>query len=151
VIVTDLPSLYTTDYRGSSIEQIPMCRGLTNIQSMKLLVSVSAGYPGTKEWIQYAGTPYADKLKVVSGCTGVQAPQMFPYIPNQLPGLLVAIKGAGEYEKLVNEKYSGTNPPPKYLEAARRMGPQLVAHLLMIGLIVMGNVVYFLKRRQRRA
>jgi hypothetical protein len=75
---------------------------------------------------------------------------MFPYIPNQLPGLLVAIKGAGEYEKLVNEKYSGPNPPPKYLEADRRMGPQLVAHLLMIGLIVMGNTVYFLKRRQRR-
>jgi hypothetical protein len=151
VIVTDLPSLYTTDYRGTSIEQIPMCRGLKNIQSMKLIMSVSAGYPGTKEWIQYAGTPYADKLKVVSGCTGVQAPQMFPYIPDQLPGLLVAIKGAGEYEKLVNEKYSGPNPPPKYLEADRRMGPQLVAHLLMIGLIAMGNVVYFLKRRQRRA
>lgn len=148
VIVTDLKSLYTTDARGTSIDQIPMCQGIRNIQSMNLLVSVSAGYAGTKEWVLYAAVPYANKLVLVSGCTGVQAPQMFPYIPNQLPGLLVAIKGAAEYEKLVNDAYSGPTPDPKYLEATRRMGPQLVAHLLMIGLIVAGNIVYFLGRRR---
>jgi hypothetical protein len=151
VVITDLRSLYSTDSRGTSIDQIPMCRGVTNIQGMNLLVSVSAGYPGTKEWIQYAVTPYSDKLKMVSGCTGVQAPQLFPYIPNQLPGLLVAIKGAAEYEKLVNDKYSGPSPEPKYLEADRRMAPQLVAHLLMIGLIIGGNVLYFLQRREGRS
>jgi len=151
VIVTDLRSLYTTDARGTGIDQIPMCAGVTNIQSMNLLVSISAGYPGIKEWIQYAVTPYPNKLKLVAGCTGVQAPQMFPYIPNQLPGLLVAIKGAAEYESLVNEKYSGPNPDPKYREANRRMGPQLVAHLLMIVLIVGGNVLYFMQRRRERS
>jgi hypothetical protein len=151
VVITDLRSLYSTDSRGTSIDQIPMCRGVTNIQGMNLLISVSAGYPGTKEWIQYAVTPYSDKLKMVSGCTGVQAPQLFPYIPNQLPGLLVAIKGAAEYEKLVNDKYSGPSPEPKYLEADRRMAPQLVAHLLMIGLIIGGNVLYFLQRREGRS
>ena len=26
------------------------------------------------------------------------------------------------------------------------MGPQLVAHLLMIGLIIMGNIIYFVER-----
>ena len=62
VIVTDLRSLYTTDARGSSIDQIAMCRDVKNIQSMKLIVSVSAGYPGAKEWIQYAVTPYPDKI-----------------------------------------------------------------------------------------
>ena len=46
VIITDLPSLYTTDFRGTSIEQIPMCRGLKNLQSMNLLVSVSARVSG---------------------------------------------------------------------------------------------------------
>ncbi len=72
VVITDLRSLYTTDARGTSLDQIPMCRGLTNIQGMNQLVSISAGYPGTKEWIQYAVTPYSDKLQIVSGCTGVQ-------------------------------------------------------------------------------
>lgn len=148
VIVTDLRGLYTTDSRGTGIDQIPMCQGITNIQSMKLIVSISAGYPGTKEWIQYAVSPYPDKLRIVSGCTGVQAPQLFPYIPGQLPGLLVAIKGAAEYETLVNDKYSGPHPDPKYREANRRMGPQLVAHLLMIALIIAGNILYFMQRRR---
>jgi hypothetical protein len=149
VILTDLRSLYSTDAKGTSIDQIPMCRDIRNIQNMNLLVSISAGQ-GLKEWIQYAVTPYHDKLKMVGGCTGVQAPQMFPYIPEQLPGLLAAIKGAAEYEKLVNDKYSGAAPDAKYREAIRRMGPQLVAHLLMIGLIIAGNVIYFVQRRTER-
>jgi hypothetical protein len=150
VILTDLRSLYTTDSKGTPLDQIPMCRDLRNIQGMNLLVSISAGSGGIKEWIQYAITPYRDRLKMVGGSTGVQAPQLFPYIPDQLPGLLAAIKGAAEYEKLVNEKYSGPNPDPKYREAIRRMGPQLVAHLLMIGLIITGNVIYFMQRRAER-
>ena len=66
----------------------------------------------------------------------------------QLPGLLGAIKGAAEYEKLVMDRYGGDDPDPKYLEALRRMGPQLVAHLLIIILIVLANVVYFAERRR---
>jgi hypothetical protein len=149
VIVTDLRGLYTTDARGTNIDLIPMCQGIENIQQMDLVVNVSAGYPGTKEWVQYAATPYPDDIRIVAGNTGVQAPLMYPYIPQQLPGLLGAIKGAAEYEALVVEKYDrarGREPDPKYLEAKRRMGPQLVAHLLMIALIIVGNVVFFAER-----
>jgi len=149
VIVTDLRGLYTTDALGTNIDQIPMCRGVENVQSMDLVINVSAGYPGTKEWVQYAATPYPDKIKIVGGCTGVQAPILYPYIPKQLPGLLGAIKGAAEYEALVNEHYDtkkGRETPAKYLEGKRRMGPQLIAHVLMILLIVVGNIVYFIGR-----
>ncbi|MFO1093117.1 MAG: hypothetical protein U0992_07365 [Planctomycetaceae bacterium] len=148
VIVTNLPNLFPTDARGTSLGQIPMCRDLQNIQQMKLIVNVSAGYPGTKEWVLFAATPYP-KTRLVAGCTGVQAPLFYPYVPEQLPGMLAAIKGAAEYEALVNAKYSkGDQSPAKYREAKRRMGPQLVAHLLMIGLIVAGNFVYFAGRRR---
>jgi hypothetical protein len=160
VIVADLRQIYTTDAQGTGIDQIPMCRGVGSIRDMDLLVEISAGYPGTKEWVQYAATPYG--LRLVGGCTGVQAPLLYPYIPDQLPGLLGAIKGAAEYEQLVvdrNRKRDPTaddgSPPaaepseevdPKYLEGRRRMGPQLVAHLLMIGLILLGNVVFLVQR-----
>ena len=77
------------------------------------------------------------------GVTGVSAPLYYPYIPRQLHGLLGAIKGAAEYEQLVIDKYGGPNPDPKYIEGLRRMGPQLVAHLLIIGLIIVANVLYF--------
>jgi hypothetical protein len=148
VIVTNLRALYTTDSRGTAISQIPMMEGIDNIQQMDLIVNISAGYPGAKEWVQYAVTPYPDRIRLVAGSTGVQAPLLYPYIPEQLPGLLGAIKGAAEYESLVNSAYSGDDPDPKYLEALRRMGPQLVAHLLVIALIIVANVLFFINRRR---
>ena len=119
VIVTDLKQLYSTDDRGTNLDQIPMCRDLVNIQSMDLVAEVSAGYPGVKEWVQYAATPYPDQIRLVAGCTGVGAPLLYPYIPEQLRGLLGAIKGAAEYEKLVVDRYdreAGREPDLKYLE-----------------------------------
>lgn len=150
VIVTNLRGLYTTDFRGTNLDLIPMCQPVESIQQMKLIVNVSGSYPGTKEWVQYAVTPYHSRLRMVAGCTGVQTPEMYPYVPNQLRGLLGAIKGASEYETLVADRYLGPKPDPKYLEARRRMGPQLVAHLLMVGLIIAGNVLFFLQRRAPR-
>ncbi len=151
VIVTDLRQLYTTDSFGTTIDAIPMMKDIENIQQMDLVVNVSAGYAGTKEWIQYAATPFPDEIRIVGGCTGVQAPLMYPYIPQQLPGLLGAIKGAAEYEKLVMDKYGGDLPAGKYLEGQRRMGPQLVAHVLILVLVVVGNAVYLTGRRREAA
>lgn len=187
-----------------------MMREVRSVQDMDLLVNVSAGYPGSKEWVLYASTPFGrspsnpDGFQMVAGCTGVQAPLMYPYIPRQLAGLLGAIKGAAEYEFLVNrwilerrlaailergglgaeeamglakdlasspaaaEEFAASGEaaslppelkaelvaaaeapiPGKYLEGQRRMGPQLVAHLLMVGLILAGNAIYFASRRR---
>jgi len=151
VIVTDLRELYTTDDKGTNVDQIPMMDGIKSVQDFNLVINVSAGYVGTKEWVQYAATPYPDKIKLVAGCTGVQAPLLYPYIPQQLPGLLGAIKGAAEYEKLVVDKYlrdEGIEPDGRYLEGIRRMGPQLVAHVLMIMLIIAGNWIFFVERKR---
>jgi hypothetical protein len=161
VIVTDLRQLYTTDAAGTSLDNIPMMSGIRNIRQMKLIVNVSAGYAGTKEWVQYAVTPYQKEgLRMVAGCTGVQAPLLYPYIPEQLPGLLGAIKGAAEYEALVLQHYGQSILvsdergekviPGKYLEGQRRMGPQLVAHVLMILLIIAGNVIFFIEKKRER-
>lgn len=149
VILTNLRELYTTDTRGTAVEQIAMMAGIRNVQQMKLVVNVSAGAPGIKEWVQYGVTPYPN-LRLVGGVTGVQAPLMYPYIPRQLRGLLGAIKGAAEYEQLVLAKYGGPNPDPKYQEGLRRMAPQLTAHVLVIGLILVANVLFVIDRRRER-
>lgn len=153
VIVTDLKQLYTTDHFGASIDSIPMMANIQSVQDFDLVINVSAGYAGTKEWVLYASTPYPENIRIVAGCTGVQSPLLYPYIPKQLPGLLGAIKGAAEYEKLVLDKYGSRdengnlNEPGKYLEGIRRMGPQLIAHILMILLVVAGNLIYFKERK----
>jgi len=201
-IATDFGQMFPNDARGTPIESIPMMEGIASISSFDAIINVSAGYPGSKEWVLYAATPYKKPLLV--GCTGVQAPQMYPYVPLQVQGLLGAIKGAAEYESVVNawvrrhtietileeadvdaadaetmttsfladsgdltawlatpaaggltaakrtalsDAVDG-DEPGIFLEAQRRMGPQLVAHLLMIGLILAGNAVFFVTRRR---
>jgi hypothetical protein len=151
VIVTDFLELFSTDAKGTPFKDIPMNKEISSVQDMDLVINISAGSAGTKEWVQYAVTPYPDEITLVAGCTGVQAPLLYPYIPEQLPGLLGAIKGAAEYEKLVFDKYyrdEGKVVPGRYQEGVRRMGPQLVAHLLMILLIIAGNFIYFVEKKR---
>ena len=113
-----------------------------------MIVSISAGDPGTKQWVQFASTPYS--IKTVSGCTGVQAPIMLPYIPKQLIGVLAGIKAAAEYEQALITGYPDLDREDAK-EGLRRMGPQVVAHVLMIFLVIAGNVIFYMERKRGAA
>lgn len=146
VIVTDLRKSFASDINSVSLDELPMTRGVKNLQDVDLIINVSAGYPGTKEWVLYASTPFG--ITTVAGCTGVQAPYLYPYVPEQLLGMLGAIKGAAEYEFLLTGAYPHLQDAPEAQEALRRMGPQLFAHLTLIALIVIGNIIFFTQRRR---
>lgn len=146
VAVSDMKELFTSDAYGTSLNEIPLTKGMKNIQNVDLLVNVSAGDPGSKQWVQYAATPY--NIKMVAGTTGVQAPALYPYIPEQLIGVLGAIKAAAEYEQTIIETYPKFEDDPNAKEGLRRMGPQFVAHSLMIVLIVIGNIIFFVGRKR---
>ncbi len=153
VVVSNLKELFANDTNGTDLEKIPLTEGMKNIQDVDLIVNVSGSDPGTKQWVQYASTPFG--IKTVAGTTGVQAPPLYAYIPDQLQGILAAIKAAAEYEQVLIDAYPDQlkdNDNAK--EGLRRMGPQLVAHVLMVLLIVAGNVIYFFgnaKNAQRGA
>lgn len=149
VVVSNMGELFTSDVNGQSLKSIPLTRDLTNIRRMDLILNVSAGYPGAKEWVQYAAAPY--NIALAAGSTGVQTPNLYPYLPNQMLGLLGAIKGAAEYEALLVQKYPEYGKLATHLKGTERMGPQLIAHLLVLALIVLGNVVLFLQRKAREA
>ncbi|MGE3314660.1 MAG: hypothetical protein AB7O26_06040 [Planctomycetaceae bacterium] len=147
LVMTNLRQICPSDSRGTPLSEIPLTKDLKNFQQCDLIASVSAGTPGAKEWVQYAATPY--NVDMVAGSTGVQAPGLYPYIPSQLNGMLAAIKGAAEYEQTLLDRYPELLENPNAREAQRRMGPQLVMHLWIILLIVVGNIVYFAgKKRQ---
>ncbi len=146
VIVNDLAAMFSTDVRGKSLSEMPLTQNIKNIQKVSMIVAVSAGSPGAKEWVQYAATPY--DIPMVSGTTGVQTPLLYPYIPNQLAGVLGGIKAAAEYEQTLLDRYDDLKAKPQAQEGMRRMGPQLVAHMLIILLILVGNTVYFIGRKK---
>ena len=150
VITTNFRKGFPVDQRGRDTADLPILQGVQTVADFPLLVEVGAGYPGAKEWVQYVVTGLNGSMRMVAGTTGVSTPQLFPYYPRQLAGILAGIKGAAEYEVLVNAGLGGTTPD-KYLEAQRRMGPQMFGHLLLVGLIVLGNVIHFTRSRRASA
>ena len=99
-------------------------------------MSVSAGYPGTKEWVQQVVSRY--HVPMVAGVTAVSAPEYYPYLQaGQLQGLLGGMAGAAEYEVLVN--HPGL--------AMRGMDAQSLAHVFIALLIVLGNLAALPQRR----
>tara|TARA_B110000196_G_scaffold305494_1_gene303166 strand:+ start:603 stop:1469 length:867 start_codon:yes stop_codon:yes gene_type:complete len=154
-VVVDWKSLFITDSRKQDLNDIPLTANIKSAKAMDLLINISAGDPGTKQWIQYAATPVG--IQMVAGCTGVQAPLFYPYIPDPLSGLLAAIKGAAGYEQIMIQQYPKLGEPEfvkarfSSTAALQRMGPQYVAHLLMVLLILIGNVIFFVDRKRGAA
>jgi hypothetical protein len=147
-ILLDLKGMYTTDVHGDPIDGFEMMKDVQNLTDMSLIVCIGSGFPGVREWVQFAGDP--GRIPVAGGVTAVEAPLLYPYYPRQLLGLMGGLQGAAEYESALVEKY------PQYKEhaeqAVRLMGPQTVAHLVIIAFVIIGNVAFFgERRRQKRA
>jgi hypothetical protein len=146
VLLTDMKKMYTTDVAGTYIDDIEMMKAVRNLTSFDLIVSLGGGTPGIKEWILFAGDP--GDIPVAGGSTAVQAPLLYPYWPNQLLGLMGGIKGAAEYESELIRKY------PKYKTKSnpgiKMMGPQAIAHIVIMLFIIIGNVTFFMERARER-
>lgn len=151
VLTKDIRASKTRDDRGQSLDSLPITRDVRGLKEMDLLVNISAGYPGAKEWVQYAGA--ASGLPIAAGSVGVQVPNLLPYLatpssPGPLIGMIGALRGAVEYETLLTGKYPAQVPAAKNI-GQRRMGPQLWAHMLIVLLIVFGNMLQWQTRRRR--
>ncbi|MCX6825691.1 MAG: hypothetical protein NTV06_00275, partial [candidate division Zixibacteria bacterium] len=146
VIITDIRKMYLTDVNGANLDSLPMMRGIKSLRDMDLLISVGGGYPGIKEWIQFAGDP--GHIPMAGGCAAVTAPLLYPYYPTQLIGLLGGIKGAAEYESELKRNYPRFANTPQL--GIKMMGPQTMAHLVIMAFIIIGNISYFIARRKKQ-
>jgi len=146
VLLTDMKKMYTTDVLGTYIDDIEMMKQVRNLTSFDLIVGLGGGTPGIKEWILFAGDP--GRIPVAGGSTAVQAPLLYPYWPNQLLGLMGGIKGAAEYESELISQY------PKYKTKSspgiKMMGPQAIAHIVIMLFIIIGNITFFMERARER-
>jgi hypothetical protein len=148
LIGQSLKSTYSTDDRNHApLRDIPLLDGVSDsFRGIALLVSASAGYPGILEWIAQAGGRY--QVPIISGTTAVQTTALFAYYPNQLKGFLGAITGATQYLQLVGVDTAAVRELRD--DNQKRMLVQSWSHLLIIGLIVLGNIAYFAGRRRAR-
>jgi hypothetical protein len=145
VIVTDFEKMFPTDANSVPYDSILMAREIKSCKDFGLILSFGGGRPGLKEWVQYVGDP-AD-VPTAGGVAAVSAPQLYPYYPRQMLGMLGGIKGAAEYESRLMKQY------PQFSSMATpaivMMGPQTVAHVVIMALIIIGNIQYFAGRRKK--
>ncbi len=144
VIITNFKKMFPTDVNGVPYDDIEVMNGITSCKDLDLIISVGGGRPGIKEWVLFVGDP--GDVPTAAGVAAVVAPQLYPYYPQQLLGLLGGIKGAAEYESELMERY------PRFADMETpgllMMGPQTLAHIVIMSFIIIGNVLYFRDRRK---
>tara|TARA_Y100000780_G_scaffold105824_1_gene96051 strand:- start:296 stop:1174 length:879 start_codon:yes stop_codon:yes gene_type:complete len=148
-ISSDIRTLYTVDLQGTSINDIPMMKDVVNIEDFDFVFSLSAGYPGSKEWVQYACDP--NNIPLSTGCTSIQVTDIMPYVENdQIRGILAGMPGAAEYESLVEAELQKMEISGKPGEASGMMAAQSIAHVVIVLFIIFGNISYFITRKKNR-
>tara|TARA_Y100000996_G_C22448299_1_gene612695 strand:+ start:44 stop:961 length:918 start_codon:yes stop_codon:yes gene_type:complete len=157
-VASDIRQLYTKDYKQVPMDDIPMMEGVNSVSDFDYVIDLSAGTPGTTEWVQYACDP--KNVPFTSGCTSIQVTDVMPYVKSgQVRGILAGMPGAAEYESMVKEELQrlqkenspGINPGVTVPtgKATGRMSAQSIAHLVMVLFIILGNISYFISRRMK--
>lgn len=143
----NITKAFPSDYRGAPLSELPIMQGLKQARDFDLLVLVSAGSPGTREYVlQIQGQ---HDLRMVSSTTAVSGPDYIPfYKAGQLVGLAAGMPGSAQYEKLVW--------PEEAPEGVRKLATLAVnvlnlGHVFIIVLLIVGNVAYFLTRHHQEA
>jgi hypothetical protein len=133
----EIRDYFNTDYRGVPIDSFEFMRSVHTYRDIGLLVSLAHGAVADA-WIQYVGGRFNEEIIV--GCTGVNAPNMYPYLhAGQIRGLLGGLQGAAAYEQLINQRGS----------ASLGMPAQSWGHGLIIALLLAGNIGYLVSRRRK--
>ncbi|PKK82999.1 MAG: hypothetical protein CVT49_10670 [candidate division Zixibacteria bacterium HGW-Zixibacteria-1] len=132
-------SMFQSDYYGTPYDSLELVKNISNFSNIDFSFNLSAGYPGTIEWVQIGVDRFGVKLG--AGNTAVQAPQVYPYIRSgQLVGLLGGLNGAAEFEKVTGVLGKGT----------KFMVSQSFAHVIVIAFIIIGNAAFFLGEKRSR-
>ncbi len=146
VIVSDFRKMFPTDVNGVPLDSTEVFDDIESAQDLDLIVALGGGRPGPKEWVLFVGDP--GKVPIGVGVAAVVAPQLYPYYPQQVIGILGGVKGAAEYEsELIQayERFEDMETP-----GLRMMGPQTLAHIVIMAFIVIGNVAFFRAGKHKR-
>jgi hypothetical protein len=137
-----ITGIYPDDYYGNRTDSLEVMARIHNYDQVGIVVGITP-LSSPLWYVQLAQTKYG--VKVGAGCTAVCAPDFYPYCgTGQLSGMMAGMKGAAEYEELVDKKYQTGGR----LKATEGMASQSAAHVLIMVFVILGNIAYFSTRRK---
>lgn len=139
-----IAGIYPTDFYGTPTDSLPIMANVHDYDDVGLVAALSAG--SSPLWyVMFAQTKFG--VRVGAGCTAVMAPDYYPYLETgQLCGMMGGMKGAAEYELLVQQHFGITDRA----RANEGMGSQSIAHIVIMAFVVVGNIAFFATRRKER-
>ncbi len=130
-------SAFPKDFKGNTTTDMPTLKDVQSLQDFDFVVDLASG-SSIEAWIAFGKEKY--NFDLGAGCTAVIGPDMYPFLQSkQIEGLMSGLKGAAEYETLINRKSS----------AVAGMSPQSVVHVLVVFFVIFGNTLYFMTRRKK--
>lgn len=130
----NLRGIYPVDFYGTPLDSIPIMRGVNTYAQISMVINLS-GSSIAEYWIQFAQGRY--HAPMVLGCTAVMAADYYPYLSSrQILGLVGGMKGAAEYERLIDV----------FGDGRRGMDAQSLVHLIVVLLVIVGNAAFFATR-----
>ncbi len=132
-----IEDIFPADNSGTPLAQLPLMQEVKNYDDITFVFEI-ADNATADYWVSIVNAQFG----VPMGCggTAVMAPKFYAYVASgQFVGLLGGMRGAAEYEILIGEE----------ADAVVGMQAQSLVHLLIIALVVLGNIGFFLGRRQR--
>jgi hypothetical protein len=133
------------DARGNDIATLPLFHGVLGIKSISLLAQFSS-LTGTLETILQFFQTEEYRPPLLHGCTSITIPAAYIFLDSgQMVGLLEGIAGAASYSALLDGKYPGREPDRSTL----MMTGLGVAHLVIIGLVILGNIAAGIASRRK--
>ncbi|MFA6583006.1 MAG: hypothetical protein WCS77_01810 [Elusimicrobiaceae bacterium] len=131
----DIYVMYPTDYYRNPTRGMPVLDGILSLRDFAFMVDFSNGHPGLEEWLIYGADKFG--FKIACGCSAVSEPGFRPFLNSgQIVGLIGAMKGAAEYERLIGM-------PDK---ATAGMEAVSMGHFLILFLVFGANALLLVKK-----
>ena len=132
------------DNAGRNLSQSPIMKDLKTLKDAAAVICGNHGSPGASEWVPMYATSYAvpNKIPFVVCASAVNATINAPYVQSgQITVYLSGIRAGAEMEILT--EHLGN--------AVAGMDAQSLSHLLVLGLMLLGNISYFMVKREEKA
>ncbi len=143
---TNLAETFIIDAFSTPLKELPIFKEKLTLKNITLLFQVT-GLVGTFDsYVQFFQTKdYRPQFS--HGCTSITIPEAYIYLDSgQLNGLLEGIAGAAWYSYRLSDEYKAREEDDAVL-INTGLG---IAHLLLIGLIILGNISGLISKRIER-